>query len=300
MGDTDASTTNPAASAWEPLEGTPGVFNVLAKNLGLDTRRWHFVDILGLDDDMLALTIPLVTTNGSSSNNMQHQLSSEETKNYSAVALIMLYPTTDNDIQAYLAKGSQDETGQLGVSQEKTSTANKDSHSECFFLKQIVGGTCGTIAVVHAIANTIQCHEAIALDSILSSMVNAWNDSGKLANSNDDILKLSRCFVTSAAVRQAHEQAAASSSINSKRSSTTSFIGIGQRQGRHFITLVHRNGTLWEVDGRRDTPTRLGTTGERSFLTDAMARVKGILAATKDTSIHARCSLVALVPILDD
>ena len=117
---------------------------------------------------------------------------------------------------------------------------------------------------------------------------------------------LSRYFVESINVQQAHQQAIRSTNddhsgggdrryANTTNKSRSHYY-VGQRQGRHFLTLVHRQGTLWELDGRRDAPTRLGTTHERTFWMDAMVRVQEILESTRDPSIHARCCLMALVP----
>lgn len=278
MDDPDASTTTTtkpvssstlSISAWEPLEGTPDVFNVLAQRLDFDTRQWQFVDVLGWDDDLLSLTIPIKDSS-------KHPQPSA--KNYRAVALILLFPTTDHDIQTYLSKNSS-QTWNVD-----TTSLKKTPPSDCFFLKQMIGGSCGTLAVVHAMANG--CRDAIAPDSALSSMLTAWVDSP------DDLAKRSHSFVNSAAVQQAHALAAASS--NSTRTTSR----MGQRQGRHFLTWVHRNGTLWEVDGRRDAPTPLGTTSDCNFLQDAVVRAKGILAASCNPSIQACC--MALVPIVVD
>ena len=244
------------ACCWEPLEGTPDVFNVVAQQLGLDTHnQWHFVDVLGLDDEIVSLTIPKSSITG----------------HYSAVALIVLYPTTDPEIDAYLKRDE--------------SVTNNDTCC-CCFLKQLIGGMCGTMAVVHAIANSLPCHDAIAAESPLSILL--LNDT----TTTKGILPRSRRFAESEAVRRAHQAAVDSGNHHNRHAPSCR----GQRQGRHFLTFVHRNDWLWEIDGRREAPTCRGTTSEETFWNEAVAQVRGILAATNDPCLHARCSLVALVP----
>ena len=42
----------------------------------------------------------------------------------------------------------------------------------------------------------------------------------------------------------------------------------------HFVALVHVDGGLYELDGRKDAPVRHGDTAPESFLVDAGAVVK--------------------------
>lgn len=234
-------------TAWEPLEGTPTALNALANQLGLDTNAWHFVDVLGLDDEILAVTIPPTAR---------------------CTALILLYPTTDAEIVAYL----------------KSKQLEEESKS-CVFLQQILGGTCGTLAAVHAIANSNPCHTAIAFDSSLSQLIQN--------NNFDSVQEKSTWFVGLESVRHAH-QAAASSMQQGK--ATTGTISLkGQRQGRHFMTWVHRHGSLWELDGRRNGPVCRGMTTEKKILRDAISIVRELFRVSQDESVHTKISLVAFI-----
>jgi ubiquitin carboxyl-terminal hydrolase L3 len=240
-------------SAWEPLEGTPKTLNTLAQQLGLDTTQYQFVDVLGLDDDVLAMTIPPPTR---------------------CVAVILLYPTTDLDMEAFLAR--------KGEAQD---------HKRCVFLKQTVGGTCGTLAVVHVIANSVECHSALAIDSPLSRLIQKQEDdknSSNFENSN----ALSSWFIELDGVRQAHQTAVDVMREGKSNPKSRS----GQRQGRHFVTWVHRGGCLWELNGRRrEGPACRGTTHEKSFLKDTIWIVRQVFGATKDESIHLKCCILALI-----
>jgi len=187
-----------------------------------------------------------------------------------AAALIFLYPTTDKEMKVYLER---EEPVSMVVPKDTT------------FLRQIVGGTCGTIAVVHAVANALQCRDAISPESPLAKLLS------DAVSVKDDVMGTSQRFVNSAAVRQAHQWAvSATTSANSKPAA-------GQRQGRHFLAFVNHNGHLLELDGRRAAPVcRRPSTSATTFLRHAAAEVKGIVSATQDPSVHVRCSLMALVP----
>ena len=134
-------------ACWEPLEGTPEAFNALIDVLlsrsvgaeaaaaasasasshdGNDDDDWHFVSVLGLDSELLAMLSP-----------------------DRAVALILLYPTTPELEQYRLLRR---------VHEDNTNTRDDATTvpiQNIVFLRQLVGGTCGTIAVVHALANCL-------------------------------------------------------------------------------------------------------------------------------------------------
>lgn len=237
---------------WEPLEGTPKVLNAVAKGLGLHTNSWEFVDVLGFDDELLSL-LPS-----------------------GAAALIFLYPTTDTDIQQYLNR-----------SQDTPTTIPKSA----VFLKQLIGGTCGTLAVVHAVTNATPCQSAISPDSPLARIRND-------CDTCMDVMARSRRFIESNGVRQSHDDAVFTMMNEYGNGNKSKSSLAGQRQGRHFVTFVNHEDLLLELDGRRDTPVCRGRTSSATFLTDAVSEIRTIVASTKDESIHTRCSLVALVPTI--
>lgn len=235
---------------WEPLEGTPEAFNTLAKGLGVDTRRWCFVYVLGLDDDLLASVQP------------------------GAVSLILLYPTV-TEAEEYLRR----------------KVPSSPSPSDVFFARQTVGGTCGTIAVMHALVNSIDdLGEAVAPDSVLLSdfMDDKQHDS---LDKDDVVERRSQRLLDSEVIRKAH-QAAYETAAGSNKTPAA-----GQRQGRHFITFVHMDGSLVELDGRRTAPACRGATCASTFLHDAAAEVRSIVAAVEDPLHQLQFSLFALVPI---
>lgn len=44
-----------AAIRWVPLESNPELFTAWSESMGLDTTKYVYTDIFGLDDDLLAM-----------------------------------------------------------------------------------------------------------------------------------------------------------------------------------------------------------------------------------------------------
>lgn len=89
-----------------PLEANPESFNPYAAELGLDLSKFRFVDVLGLDDELLGL-IPQPIE-----------------------AAILLYPTPDDLEISRRASVSQDESLKL---------------DDLVYFRQKVPNQCGTI-----------------------------------------------------------------------------------------------------------------------------------------------------------
>lgn len=61
----------------------------------------------------------------------------------------------------------------------------------------------------------------------------------------------------------------------------------------HFISLVNKDGTLYELDGRKSFPIEHGATTEETFLKDAVVVCKEFMA--RDPT-EIRFTILALVP----
>jgi len=100
---------------WIPLESDPDIMNDWAKQLGLQTDTYSFQDVYGLDPELLALVPKPVN------------------------AILLLFP----NVQAVEDARSTDEA--------KRTAANIDPG--VVFIKQTISNACGTIALLHALAN---------------------------------------------------------------------------------------------------------------------------------------------------
>ncbi|KZT65758.1 peptidase C12, ubiquitin carboxyl-terminal hydrolase 1 [Daedalea quercina L-15889] len=105
-------------SRWIPLESNPDVLNQWASKAGLVTSRAEFVDIYGLDGDLLAMVPQPVE------------------------AVILLFP-----ISEYYETRRKEEDENI---------KNQGQHPidpTVFYIKQTIGNACGTIGLLHALAN---------------------------------------------------------------------------------------------------------------------------------------------------
>uniref|UniRef100_A0A7S0NK07 Ubiquitin carboxyl-terminal hydrolase n=1 Tax=Micromonas pusilla TaxID=38833 RepID=A0A7S0NK07_MICPS len=194
-----------------------------AHALGLPTEI-GFHDIFGFEPDLLAMVPQPVH------------------------AILLLFPITEASEKARL---------------EHAATRNDDAASDdaarVWFTRQTIGNACGTIGVLHAVANTLNEY-SVADDS--------W---------------FGRFFAATRAMtpgeRAAHLEAddsleAAHAGAASSVASSTATPSPEREVDLHFVALVHVDGGLYELDGRRDAPFRHGDTARESFLVDAGSVVK--------------------------
>jgi hypothetical protein len=179
------------------------------------------------------------------------------------LAAILVYPTTPA-AQTYL----------LSLEDRPTDPV--------FRLKQLLGGMCGTIAALHALTNLPD-----ELRSEISTPLRRRLDGGpghhdSKALEVSELSEFERCdqqsraVLSSTSVREAHMRCASSSA--------TAAAPAGERQGRHYLTLI-RSGeagseALLVLDGRRDGVLSGGGTTAATFSRDAAAWVRALLRST--------------------
>ena len=206
----------------------------LRRSLGLPTEI-GFHDIFGFEPDLLAM-VPQPTH-----------------------AILLLFPITEASEKARL---------------EHASTRNDDDAASdlvspgVWFTRQTIGNACGTIGVLHAVANT-QHEYSIADDSWFARFFAATS-------------------TMTPAERAAHLEAddsleAAHAGAASSVASSTAVPTPDEEVDLHFVALVHVDGGLYELDGRKEAPVRHGDTSAESFLLDAGAVVKKFVQAGGDS-----------------
>ncbi|KAH9475517.1 Ubiquitin carboxyl-terminal hydrolase 3 [Psilocybe cubensis] len=176
-----ATTESESAGKWIPLESNPEVFNFWAKKAGLVTSQAHFEDIYGLDDDMLAIVPRPVK------------------------AVVLLFPI--------------DADGEARRAEEDSKIAREGQpkiDNTIFWVKQTISNACGTIGLIHALANSdvtftptsllqkyiIQCEnktpleraELLATTPLFADIHAESADSGQSAQTIDTDLHFT-CFV---------------------------------------------------------------------------------------------------------
>eukprot|EP00401_Gymnodinium_catenatum_P019715 CAMPEP_0117510518 /NCGR_PEP_ID=MMETSP0784-20121206/28031_1 /TAXON_ID=39447 /ORGANISM="" /LENGTH=257 /DNA_ID=CAMNT_0005306157 /DNA_START=63 /DNA_END=832 /DNA_ORIENTATION=- len=217
--------TDDSSSQWLALESNPDVFNPFCSRIGLPSG-WGFVDVLGLDEELLRL-VPTPT-----------------------VACVLLFPCTD---RIYKARRQEDaELRDDGPPQE-----------DLFFLRQVedFGNACGTIACLHAVANSRQW---VALDAgaPLESFIQA-QASATPEERGEALLK-------QPVLRAASDDAAATPAAQTILPDRD-----GPPLDHHFAAFVRSpGGRLFELDGTKRWPVDHGPTTADGFVFDAAATMR--------------------------
>lgn len=125
--------------------------------------------------------------------------------------------------------------------------------SSVFYVKQTVGNACGTIALLHSVMNDNQLVNALEENSFFKKF---YHDSqNKTPDQRAELLE---------------ESDALESSHQSIASEATSDVNHAANDNLHFIALVHHNGSLFELDGRKKQPVNHGPTTPADLLKDAV------------------------------
>lgn len=144
--------------------------------------------------------------------------------------------------------------------------------SEAYFLKQTAVNSCGTIALLHAVANN---KDKMTFDG--ASALRKFLD--ETANMSPDAR--AKHLEKNKAIFDAHNEIAAQGQCRPE----------ADKVNFHFIAFVNVNGQLYEFDGKINGPVNHGPTKEESFVMDAAKVCRGFMEREKG---EVRFSAVAL------
>jgi ubiquitin carboxyl-terminal hydrolase L3 len=182
------------------------------------SSEWSVVDVIGLDEELLAF-IPRPI-----------------------VSLLLLFPTNEEKIDS--KEDSEEDNNKIENEDEK--------RCEVYFMRQTIGNACGTIALIHAIANNMDCIQFSPKSSLKSfidlSKSLTPEERAKLLETNEDICN-------------AHQMCA--------REGQTSAPVLNRDVNHHFIAFVEKSGFLYQLDGRKEFPINHGKTTKDNFVSDA-------------------------------
>lgn len=219
-----------------PLESNPEVMNKFLQKLGVPTQ-WGVVDVMGLEPEMLSWVPRPV------------------------LAVMLLFPVSD----AYEAHKKNEEDDILSKGQVLS--------NDIFYMKQNISNACGTIALVHSVANNTDKIE------LSNGHLKTFLDEAKPL----DAVSRGKLLEKSEGIINAHKELAQEGQTNTPSAE--------EPVNHHFITFVHSNGVLYELDGRKAFPINHGPTTADTFLEDSAKICKEFMARDPN---EVRFTIVAL------
>ncbi|KAM3967677.1 ubiquitin carboxyl-terminal hydrolase [Aphomia sociella] len=225
-----------ASETLVPLESNPEVMNKFLQKLGVP-NNWSVVDVMGLDPEVLAWVPRPV------------------------ISVILLFPVS----ASYKEYKTKEESEILAKGQEVS--------SDIFYMKQNLSNICGTVALVHSVANNC---DKIQLSE--GHMKKFLEDATPL-----DPAARGTLFAKTEGIINAHKELSQEGQTNTPSAE--------EPVDHHFIAFVHKNGILYELDGSKAFPINHGPTSPDSLLEDAAKVCKEFMA--RDPS-EVRFTVMAL------
>lgn len=220
-----------------PLESNPEVMNKFLQKLGV-SNKWNIVDVMGLESDMLSWVPRPV------------------------LSVMLLFPISES----YENHKKEEENEILSKGQEVS--------GNIFYMKQNISNACGTIALVHSVANNTDKIE-LAEGHMKKFLFDAKNldaaARGSLLEKCDGIIN-------------AHKELAQEGQTNTPSAEDP--------VNHHFITFVHKDGSLYELDGRKAFPINHGRTSADTLLEDAAKVCKEFMARDPNEVLFTVIALV--------
>lgn len=209
---------------WLPLEANPEVMNQFLRQLGL-VPTWQFGDVYGLEAEVLSLVPRPVC------------------------AVLLLFPITEK----YETFRQEEEA--------KIKAQGQEVSSDVYFMKQTIGNACGTIGLIHAVANN-QRHLEFETNSPLKAFL--------LQSAKMSPEEKAAFLEKDESIRVTHESSA--------QEGQTEAPSLDEKVDLHFIAFVNVEGHLYELDGRKPFPIVHGKTTEGTFLEDSAEVCKKFMA----------------------
>ncbi|XP_072945112.1 ubiquitin carboxyl-terminal hydrolase [Epargyreus clarus] len=220
-----------------PLESNPEVMNKFLEKVGVPPK-YNIVDVMGLEPEMLSWVPRPV------------------------LAVTLLFPLSD----AYEQHKQQEEN--------QISSKSQEISSNLFYMKQNIHNACGTVALVHSVANNT---DKIALNT---GHLQRFLEQAKSV----DPATRGELLVMSDGIINAHKELAEEGQTSKPKDD--------EPINHHFITFVHKDGILYELDGRKAFPINHGPTTPDTLLEDAAKVCKEFMARDPN---EVRFTVVALV-----
>ncbi|XP_048835154.1 ubiquitin carboxyl-terminal hydrolase isozyme L3 isoform X1 [Brienomyrus brachyistius] len=207
------------------------------RQLGLQPS-WQFGDVYGLEPELLSMVPRPVC------------------------AVLLLFPVTEK----YESYRLEEEA--------KIKLQGQEVSPEVYFMKQTIGNACGTIGLIHAVAN----NQGVLEFESNSALKKFLDQSGPMSP-EEKAAFLER----DESIRVTHESSA--------QEGQTEAPSLDEKVDLHFIAFVNVGGHLYELDGRKPFPVVHGKTTEDNFLEDATVVCKKFMSRDPE---ELRFTVVAL------
>eukprot|EP01114_Cavostelium_apophysatum_P017900 TRINITY_DN5410_c0_g1_i1.p1 TRINITY_DN5410_c0_g1~~TRINITY_DN5410_c0_g1_i1.p1 ORF type:complete len:258 (-),score=34.26 TRINITY_DN5410_c0_g1_i1:28-732(-) len=201
---------------WLPLESNPDVVNKYVQTLGVPVDKWQYFDVIGTDPELLQMVPKPV------------------------IAVLLLFPITDT-----VVKGEKEE-------QDRIKEKGQNLSNKLWFMKQTIGNACGTIGVIHSLANN---QDRI---SLAQGPLKEFFDQ---TASMDPALKAT-ALEKADKLAEVHEE-------NAKEGQTQA-PSLEDDTNLHFVAFVEKEGQLYQLDGRKPYPINHGPVDSDTLLEDAV------------------------------
>jgi len=169
------------------------------------------------------------------------------------IAMMLLFP---------INKAHEDNSA---IEKEKILKEGQKLPDNIWFMDQTIGNACGTVGLVHAIANN---RDKLQLDD---GHLKTFFEESKKIPSNE------RCSMLgeTEAIADAHEESA--------NDGQTDAPDLEDRTNLHFICFTAVDGNLFEFDGRKSFPINHGETTSETFLSDAAQLCKTFMTRNPES-----------------
>ncbi|BFF96029.1 ubiquitin carboxyl-terminal hydrolase [Drosophila madeirensis] len=135
----------------------------------------------------------------------------------------------------------------------------KEQHPEdLFYMRQFTHNACGTVALIHSVANN---KEVDVTGGVLKKFLE--KTAALSPEERGNALEHDTEFTAD------HQALAQEGQTNAEEHESVI---------HHFIALVNKEGTLYELDGRKSFPIKHGKTTEETFVNDAAKVCKEFMA----------------------
>eukprot|EP00898_Chlorokybus_atmophyticus_P001266 jgi/Chlat1/213/Chrsp1S00212 len=204
-----------------------------------------YCDVYGLDDELLAM-VPSP-----------------------AAAVLLLFPITPQSEAA-----SREETERIRNNKQQVS-------EKVWFTRQTVGNACGTIGLIHSLAN--QPRDKIAFEP------GSYFDGYFRKTQSMTPEERAQYLETDHSIEEAH--AAAASTGDSAVPDADAPVDL------HFVCFVCIDGSLYELDGRKPHPVNHGPSSPETLLKDAAKVIRQFMDRSPESS---NFNVIALAPAVAD